>query len=54
MITDGPYLESKGAHRWDLGDHRARPGRGAEVEAQGAAVTTLPIEVRPFQDVPPF
>lgn len=54
MITDGPYLEGKEhiGGIWvitapDL-DAALRWGRKA------AAATTLPIEVRPFQDVPPF
>ena len=54
MITDGPYLEGKEhiGGIWvitapDLDDALAW-GRKA------AAATTLPIEVRPFQDVPPF
>ena len=54
MITDGPFLEGK-EHIGgicvitapDL-DAALRWGRKA------AAATTLPIEVRPFQDVPPF
>jgi hypothetical protein len=54
MITDGPYVEGK-EHIGgicvitapDL-DAALRWGRKA------AAATTLPIEVRPFQDVPPF
>ena len=54
MITDGPYLEGKEhiGGIWvitapDL-DAALRWGRKA------AAATTLPIEVRPFRDVPPF
>ena len=54
MITDGPYLEGKehvgGIYiitAPDL-DTALRWGRRA------AAATTLPIEVRPFHDVPPF
>lgn len=54
MITDGPYLEGKEhiGGVWvitapDL-DVALAWGRKA------AAATTLPIEVRPFQDVPPF
>jgi len=54
MITDGPYLEAKehigGIYVITAPDLDAalRWGRKA------AATTTLPIEVRPFQDVPPF
>ena len=54
MITDGPYLEAKehigGIYVITASDLDAalRWGRKA------AAATTLPIEVRPFQDVPPF
>ena len=54
MITDGPYLEGKehigGIYVISAPDLDAalRWGR------QAAAATTLPIEVRPFQDVPPF
>jgi len=54
MITDGPYLEGKehigGIYVITAPDLDAalRWGRKA------AAATTLPIEVRPFQDVPPF
>ena len=54
MITDGPYLEGKEhiGGFWvitapDL-DEALAWGRKA------AAATTLPIEVRPFQDVEPF
>ena len=54
MITDGPYVEGKEhiGGIWvitapDL-DAALKWGRKA------AAATTLPIEVRPFQDVPPF
>ena len=54
MITDGPYLEAKehigGIYVITASDLDAalRWGRKA------AAATTLPIEVRPFQNVPPF
>ena len=54
MITDGPYLEAKehigGIYVITAPDLDAalRWGRKA------AAATTLPIEVRPFRDVPPF
>ena len=54
LITDGPFAEGKEhiGGIWvitapDL-DAALRWGRKA------AAATTLPIEVRPFQDVPPF
>ena len=54
MMTDGPYLEGKEhiGGIWvitapDL-DAALRWGRKA------AAAATLPIEVRPFRDVPPF
>ncbi len=54
MVTDGPYLEGKEhiGGFWvitasDL-DLALAWGRKA------AAATTLPIEVRPFQDVAPF
>jgi hypothetical protein len=54
MVTDGPYVEAKEhiGGIWvitapDL-DVALAWGRKA------AAATTLPIEVRPFQDVPPF
>lgn len=54
MITDGPYVEGKehigGIYVITAPDLDAalRWGRKA------AAATTLPIEVRPFTDVPPF
>jgi hypothetical protein len=54
MITDGPYLEGKEhiGGIWVISapdlDAALRWGRKA------AAATTLPIEVRPFQDVAPF
>jgi hypothetical protein len=54
LLTDGPYLEGKEhiGGFWviiapDL-DAALAWGRKA------AAATTLPVEVRPFQDVPPF
>ena len=53
MITDGPYLEGKEhiGGIWVIAapdlDAALRWGR------QAAAATTLPIEIRPFQDVPP-
>jgi hypothetical protein len=54
MMTDGPYLEGKehigGIYVITAPDLDAalRWGRKA------ASATTLPIEVRPFRDVPPF
>jgi hypothetical protein len=54
MVTDGPYVEGKEhiggiyvitAPDLDAALHWAR---------KAAAATTLPIEVRPFHDVPPF
>jgi hypothetical protein len=54
MITDGPYVEGKEhiGGIWVITapglDTALRWGRKA------AAATTLPIEVRPFRDVPPF
>lgn len=54
VITDGPYLEGKehigGIYVITAPDLDAalRWGR------QAASATTLPIEVRPFQDLPPF
>jgi hypothetical protein len=54
MITDGPYTESK-EHVGGIYVITA-PDLGAALEwgRKAAAATTLPIEVRPFQDVPPF
>jgi hypothetical protein len=54
MITDGPYLEGK--------EHIggicviAAPDLDAALAwgRKAAAATTLPVEVRPFQDAPPF
>lgn len=54
MTTDGPYLEGKEhvGGFWVIGasdlDAALEWGRRA------AAATTLPIEVRPFQDVPDY
>lgn len=54
MTTDGPYLEGKEhvGGFWVIGasdlDAALDWGRRA------AAATTLPIEVRPFQDVPDY
>lgn len=54
MITDGPYVEGKehigGIYVITAPDLDAALAWGRKV----AAATTLPIEVRPFQDVPPF
>jgi hypothetical protein len=54
MITDGPYLEGKehigGIYVIVAPDLDAALSWGRKA----AAATTLPIEVRPFRDVPPF
>jgi len=54
MITDGPYVEGKehigGIYVITASDLDAALKWGRKA----AAATTLPIEVRPFQDVPPF
>jgi hypothetical protein len=54
MITDGPYVEGKehigGIYVITAPDLDAALTWGRKA----AAATTLPIEVRPFQDVPPF
>jgi hypothetical protein len=54
MITDGPYVEGKehigGIYVITAADLDAALGWGRKV----AAATTLPIEVRPFTDTPPF
>ena len=54
MITDGPYVEGKehigGIYVITAPDLDAALKWGRKA----AAATTLPIEVRPFQDVPPF
>ncbi len=54
MVTDGPYLEGKehigGFWVITASDLDAALDWGREA----AAATTLPIEVRPFQDVAPF
>ncbi len=54
MLTDGPYLEGK-EHVGGLWIIDA-PDLDAALEwgRRAAAATTLPIEVRPFQDVPAF
>ena len=54
MITDGPYAEAKEhiGGIWVI----SAPDLDAALNwgRKAAAATTLPIEVRPFQDVPPF
>jgi hypothetical protein len=54
MITDGPYLEGKehigGIYVLTAPDLDAALSWGR----RAAAATTLPIEVRPFRDVPSF
>ncbi len=54
MVTDGPYLEGKehigGLWVITASDLDVALDWGREA----AAATTLPIEVRPFQDVAPF
>ncbi|PPJ22593.1 hypothetical protein C5E45_26070 [Nocardia nova] len=54
LITDGPYLEGKehigGIWVITAADLDAALAWGRKA----AAATTLPIEIRPFQDVPPF
>ena len=54
MMTDGPYVEGKehigGIYVITAPDLDAALGWGRKA----AAATTLPIEVRPFRDVPPF
>jgi hypothetical protein len=54
MITDGPYIESKehigGIYVITAPDLDTALAWGRKA----AAATTLPIEVRPFHDVPPF
>ena len=54
MITDGPYLESK-EHIGGFWIVAAADLDAALRWARRAATATrLPIEVRPFRDVPPF
>jgi len=54
MITDGPYIESK-EHIGGIYVITARDLDAAlEWGRKAAAATTLPIEVRPFRDVPPL
>ncbi|MGW5517808.1 YciI family protein [Nocardia africana] len=54
LITDGPYLEGKehigGIWVITAADLDAALAWGRKA----AAATTLPIEIRPFRDVPPF
>jgi hypothetical protein len=54
MITDGPYLEGKehvgGFYVITAPDLDAALAWGRKA----AAATTLPIEIRPVRDVPPF
>jgi hypothetical protein len=54
MMTDGPYAEGKehigGIYVITAPDLDAALSWGRKA----AAATTLPIEVRPFTDVPPF
>ena len=54
MITDGPYVEGKehvgGIYVITAPDLDVALRWGRKV----AAATTLPIEVRPFNDAPPF
>jgi hypothetical protein len=54
LITDGPYLEGKehigGVYVLTADDLDAALDWGRKA----AAATTLPIEVRPFRDGPPF
>ena len=54
MITDGPYVEGKehigGIYVITAPDLDAALSWGRKA----AAATTLPTEVRPFSDVPPF
>jgi hypothetical protein len=54
MITDGPYVEGK-EHIGGIWVITA-PDLDAALSwgRKAAAATTLPIEVRPFQDVAPF
>ena len=54
MITDGPYVEGKECIGgiWVI----TAPDLDAALSwgRKAAAATTLPVEVRPFQDVEPF
>ncbi|GAA4837801.1 YciI family protein [Kitasatospora terrestris] len=54
MLTDGPYVEGKEfvGGIWVI----TAPDLDAALEwgRKAAAATTLPIEVRPFQDVEPY
>ena len=54
MVTDGPYLEGK-EHVGGIWVISADDLDAAlEWGRRAAAATTLPIEVRPFQDVAPY
>jgi hypothetical protein len=54
LVTDGPYVEAKEyvGGIWVI----TAPDLDAALAwgRKAAAATTLPIEIRPFQDVPPF
>lgn len=54
LVTDGPYLEGKehigGVWVITASDRDAALAWGRKA----AAATTLPIEIRPFQDVEPY
>jgi hypothetical protein len=54
LLTDGPYVEGKehigGLYVITAPDLDAALSWGR----RAAAATTLPVEVRPFQDVPPY
>lgn len=54
MLTDGPYIEGK-EHVGGIWVITA-PDLDVALEwgRKAAAATTLPIEVRPFQDVEPY
>ncbi|MBF4999557.1 hypothetical protein IRT45_20620 [Nocardia sp. BSTN01] len=54
LLTDGPYLEGK-EHIGGIWVITA-PDLDAALAwgRKAAAATTLPIEIRPFRDVPPF
>ena len=54
MITDGPYVEGK-EHIGGIWVITANDlDEALEWGRKAAAATTLPIEVRPFQDVAPY
>jgi hypothetical protein len=54
MITDGPYLEGKEHIGGFWVVEAADLDAALEWGRRAAAATTLPIEVRPFQDVPEY